>query len=97
MIESILLTATRIATFHQQQPLTNASGFFFMLEERLFLVTSRHVLFDEPSQHFPDRIEIDLTVDAETEERYAVARLLLPNDQVQMVESVLNSLGGQRC
>jgi tRNA A37 threonylcarbamoyladenosine biosynthesis protein TsaE len=44
-----------------------------------------------------DRIEIDLTVDAETEERYAVARLLLPNDQVQMVESVLNSLGGQRC
>jgi hypothetical protein len=36
-------------------------------------------------------------VDAETEERYAVARLSLPDDQVQMVESVLNSLGGQRC
>ena len=44
-----------------------------------------------------DRIEIDLTVDAETEERYAVARLLLPDDQVQVVESVLNTLGGQRC
>ena len=65
MIESILLTATRIATFHQQQPLTNASGFFFMREERLFLVTSRHVLFDEPSQHFPDRIEIDLHTNPE--------------------------------
>jgi len=62
MIESILLAATRIATFHQQQPLTNASGFFFRRDQRLFLVTSRHVLFDEPSQHFPDRIEIELHI-----------------------------------
>ncbi len=62
MIESILLAATRIATFHQQQPLTNASGFFFTRDQRLFLVTSRHVLFDEPSQHFPDRIEIELHI-----------------------------------
>ncbi|MBE2259868.1 MAG: trypsin-like peptidase domain-containing protein [Rhodobacteraceae bacterium] len=62
MIESILLTATRISTFHLQQPLTNASGFFFARDERLFLVTSRHVLFDEPSRHFPDRIEIELHV-----------------------------------
>jgi hypothetical protein len=62
MIESILLAATRIATFHQQQALTNASGFFFRRDQRLFLVTSRHVLFDEPSQHFPDRIEIELHI-----------------------------------
>lgn len=62
MIESILLAATRIATFHQQQALTNASGFFFTRDGRLFLVTSRHVLFDEPSRHFPDRIEIELHV-----------------------------------
>ncbi|MCB1933896.1 MAG: trypsin-like peptidase domain-containing protein [Candidatus Accumulibacter sp.] len=62
MIESILLAATRVSTFHQQQALTNASGFFFERDERLFLVTSRHVLFDEPSRHFPDRIEIELHV-----------------------------------
>jgi S1-C subfamily serine protease len=60
MIESILLATTRILTFEQQRPLTNASGFFFQRDERLFLVTSRHVLIDEPSKHFPDRIEIEL-------------------------------------
>lgn len=62
MIEPILLTAARIFTFDQQQPLTNASGFFFARDERLFLVTSRHVFFDEPSQHFPNRIEIELHI-----------------------------------
>ena len=63
MIESLLLTATRVLTFKGQQPLTNASGFFFERDERLFLVTGRHVLMDEPSKHFPDRIEIELHTD----------------------------------
>ena len=65
MIESLLLAATRVLTFEQQQPLTNASGFFFEREGRPFLVTSRHVLIDEPSKHFPDRIEIELHVEAD--------------------------------
>ena len=64
MIESLLLAATRVLTFEQQRPLTNASGFFFERDGRLFLVTSRHVLFDEPSKHFPDRIEIELHIEA---------------------------------
>lgn len=64
MIEPLLLTAARISTFDQQILLTNASGFFFARGERLFLVTSRHVMFDEPSQHFPDRIEIELHTEA---------------------------------
>ena len=63
MIESLLLTATRVFTFEQQRLLTNASSFFFELDERLFLVTSRHVMIDEPSNHFPDRIEIELHID----------------------------------
>ncbi|WP_029919686.1 trypsin-like peptidase domain-containing protein [Nevskia soli] len=62
MIESILLTAARILTFNRQKPLTNASSFFFERGQRLFLVTSRHVLVDEASGHFPDRIEIELHV-----------------------------------
>jgi S1-C subfamily serine protease len=65
MIESLLLAATRVFTFEQQQPLTNASGFFFERDGRLFLVTSRHVLIDEPSKHFPDRIEIELHIEAD--------------------------------
>jgi S1-C subfamily serine protease len=62
VIEPLLLSAARITTFNRQQRLTNASGFFFERDERLFLVTSRHVLFDKPSRHFPNRIEIELHI-----------------------------------
>lgn len=65
MIDSLLLAATRVLTFEQQRPLTNASGFFFKHDERLFLVTSRHVLVDGPTNHYPDRIEIELHTDQE--------------------------------
>jgi hypothetical protein len=64
MIEALLLAATRICTFDRQRLLTNATGFFFQREEDLFLVTSRHVMVDEPSRHFPDRIEIELHIDS---------------------------------
>jgi S1-C subfamily serine protease len=60
MIDAILLAAAPVLTFEQQKPLTNASGFFFERDGRLFLVTSRHVVVDAPTRHFPDRIEIEL-------------------------------------
>ena len=60
MIEPLLLTTTRVSTFDGQQALTGASGFFFERAGRLFLVTSRHVVIDRPSKHFPNRIEIEL-------------------------------------
>ncbi|HEU0201267.1 MAG TPA: serine protease [Burkholderiaceae bacterium] len=63
MTEAILLAAARVLTFDGKRPLTNASGFFFERDERLFLVTSRHVVIDAPSKHFPDRIEIELHID----------------------------------
>lgn len=63
MIESLLLTATQVSTFDGERSLTKASGFFFAREDRLFLVTSRHVVIDEPSKHLPDRIVIELHVD----------------------------------
>jgi len=61
--EPLLLAAARVITFEGQRLLTNASGFFFERGERLFLVTSRHVMIDEPSKHYPDRIEIELHID----------------------------------
>jgi len=64
MIEALLLTTTRVSTFDGERPLTGASGFFFARGERLFLVTSRHVVIDKPSKHFPSRIEIELHTDA---------------------------------
>lgn len=63
MTETILLTATRVCTFTGERLLTNASGFFFERDGRLFLVTSRHVVVDAPSKHFPDRLEIEMHTD----------------------------------
>ncbi len=60
MIEALLLTTTRVSTFDGERALTGASGFFFARGERLFLVTSRHVVIDKPSKHYPNRIEIEL-------------------------------------
>ena len=64
MIESILLTTARVSTYDLDRPLTGASGFFFKRDGRLFLVTSRHVVIDEPTQHHPSRLEIELHTDA---------------------------------
>jgi S1-C subfamily serine protease len=64
MTEPLLLTATQISTFDGPRLLTKASGFFFARAGRLFLATSRHVVFDEPSKHTPNRIEIEFHVDA---------------------------------
>ena len=63
MIESLLLAVTRVSTLLGQRQLTNATGFFFERDDRLYLVTNRHVVRDEPSDHHPDRIEIELHVD----------------------------------
>lgn len=63
LVEPLLMSAARVSTFAGTQGLTGASGFFFARDERLYLVTSRHVVFDEAIQHFPDRIEIELHSD----------------------------------
>ena len=45
-------------------PLTNATGFFFERAGRLFLITCRHVVLDEATEHRPDRLEIVFHVDS---------------------------------
>ncbi len=65
MIESLLLTAAPLFTYKQQRLLTSATSFFFERDDRLYLVTSRHVMVDESSKHFPDRVAIELHVDPE--------------------------------
>ncbi|KQW45380.1 MULTISPECIES: trypsin-like peptidase domain-containing protein [unclassified Roseateles] len=63
-VDPLLLATVRIATFDGKRGLTTASGFFFRRDERLYLVSSRHVFIDEASHHHPDRIEIELHADA---------------------------------
>ena len=77
VLDTLLLAATQIATFEHDRALTNASGFFFERDERLFLVTSRHVLYDKPSDHFPNRIEVLLHTSATDLSRSVTLSLLL--------------------
>lgn len=65
MIETLLLAAASVASFNAQVLRTRASAFFFERDHRLYLVTSRHVLIDEASGHFPDRLVIELHTDAD--------------------------------
>ncbi len=44
--------------------MTGASGFFFERGAKLFFVTSRHVVIDAPTEHHPNRIDIELHTDA---------------------------------
>jgi len=62
MIESLPLAVTGVTTKLGERTLTHATGFFFERDGSLYVVTSRHVVLDEASEHHPDRIEIELHV-----------------------------------
>jgi Trypsin-like peptidase domain len=91
--EPLLLTAVRVSTFSGTQLLTAASGFFFERGKRLFLVTSRHVLVDEPSGHHPDRIEMTLHTDAVNLTQSAVVSLPLYRDRKSLWRQAEDSGG----
>ncbi|MBC5765632.1 trypsin-like peptidase domain-containing protein [Ramlibacter albus] len=80
MIDPLLFSTTRMSTFRGRQALTAATSFFFSRGERLFAVTSRHVLHDEPTGHFPDRVEIVLHIDATDLTRTVVQSIPLYRD-----------------
>jgi S1-C subfamily serine protease len=78
--DEALLGVTRVLTFEGHRGMTAASGFFFERDDRLFLVTSRHVLFDAASGHTPDRIEIEMHTDPRDLTRCAALSILLYRD-----------------
>lgn len=78
--DEAIFGVTRVLTFAGPRGLTTASGFYFERDGRLFIVTSRHVLFDGPSDHVPDRIEIDMHTDARDLTRLATISVLLYRD-----------------
>lgn len=93
MIESLLLTTARVSTFVDRQPLTGATGFFFERDERLFFVTSRHVVIDAASQHFPNRVEIELHSDAGNLTQSVVLSVLLYRDGLSVWHQGRDSSG----
>ena len=78
--ERLLMAAVRVLTFAGDRALTSASGFFFERDRRLFLVTSRHVLYDAATAHHPDRIEVGVHTDAVDLRRRATLSIALYRD-----------------
>jgi hypothetical protein len=93
MVEQVLFTSARVATFDGPKALTNASGFFFERDARLYLVTSRHVLLDEASAHTPDRIEIEMHTDAVNLTQSSVLSVLLYRDGLAVWHQAKDSGG----
>lgn len=93
MTEPLLLSTTRLSTFLGGRLLTAATAFFFERDDRLYAVTSRHVLHDEPSAHFPDRVELVLHVDAENLRRTEVLSLALYQDGKAVWHQGVDSFG----
>ncbi len=60
MLDKMYLRVAKVLTFAGGQPLTNATGFFYLHDEFLHLVTSRHVVISEAVQHRPDRLQVSL-------------------------------------
>ncbi len=66
IVESLLLSVTKVMTVNESgQTMTNATGFFFANEGDLFLITNRHVVLSEETQHRPACLKIELHTDSE--------------------------------
>jgi hypothetical protein len=63
-IDRMYLRVAKILTFAGGQPLTNATGFFYLHDNFLYLVTSRHVVIHEAAKHRPDQLQVSLHSDA---------------------------------
>ncbi|MBL0727210.1 trypsin-like peptidase domain-containing protein [Piscinibacter sp. HJYY11] len=91
--DEALFGVTRVLTFSGAVGLTSASGFLFERDDRLFLVTSRHVLFDAPTEHAPDRIEIEFHTDARDLTQLATLSILLHRDGLSVWRQAKDSGG----
>lgn len=94
MIDPLLLSVTKVSTFKDGQHLTNASGFFFARDEKLFLITSRHVLWDDNSKHYPDSILIELHTDPDNIARSTGFSIPLYRDGKSVWRHGIDEAGG---
>ncbi|HVZ45100.1 MAG TPA: serine protease [Ramlibacter sp.] len=87
------MSTTRIATYRGRQSLTGATAFFFERDGRLYAVTSRHVLHDPASGHFPDRVELTLHLDERNLTRTALFSVPLYADERAVWRQGVDSQG----
>jgi hypothetical protein len=57
-IDNMLLRVAKVQTFVSGQRATNATGFFYLHEDFLYLITARHVVCDEAAQHHPEHLKM---------------------------------------
>jgi hypothetical protein len=62
--EELFIRAVRVETWIGDCRCTNASGFFYLDEGMLYLITNRHVVVNEPTGHQPDSLRLLLHTDA---------------------------------
>lgn len=93
MSESLLLACTQVSTFSDAGLLTRASGFFLERGGRTWLATSAHVVHDPANGHAPDRIEVEVHVDAVDLTRSRQVPLPLYRDGVALWRQA-NDTGG---
>lgn len=91
--EAVLLATTQIRTHAQSRLLTSATGFFFRRDDQLFLATNRHVFADEPSKHFPDRIEIELHTNPNDLTQSAIFSIPLYNNGLALWRQAADTAG----
>ena len=92
-IDPLLLTCTRIGTFVGDLGLTSATGFFLVREQRLFLVTARHVFIDAEGKHFPDRITIELHTNRADMAEAATVSFPLYHERLSLWRQATDSAG----
>lgn len=63
-IDKMLLRVAKIQTYANGKPLSNASGFFCLHYDFLYLITSRHVVINEVESHRPDCLHVSLHCDS---------------------------------
>lgn len=77
MVDPLLLAVTPVGTLNEAgEILTNATGFFYERDGRLFLITNRHVVISEEAGHRPHSLSINLHIDADN--IAATSRFLIP-------------------
>jgi hypothetical protein len=59
-IDKTYFRVVKVHTFAGGQSLTNATGFFFLHDDFLYLITSRHVVTNPAVGHFPDGLHVSL-------------------------------------
>jgi hypothetical protein len=65
MIDKMFIRVAKILTYNNGRTLTNASGFFYLHQGFLYLVTARHVVINEAENHRPDFLQVSLHSDAD--------------------------------